>query len=904
MLSLGVLSFAVPWALAALAALPVIWWLLRLTPPAPHRLRFPPVRLLLALVSRQESTATSPPWLLILRLALAGAVIFAAAHPLLNASAAFRGAGPLVLLIDDGWAAAMDWPARQTLVANLLDQAEREDRMVVTATTAPVVNEAGALVVNGADEPIAPVTAVAARAALQGLEPKPWPVDRQEALDRLSAAAALDALPPGQAMWLSDGLHDGEGETIVQELRRFGAVTVFADPPERSAVLLRLPSNDGDALVITAARASDGAASVTAVTALGDDGRPLARQAMTFETGEKLATARLVLPAELRNRLARLRLDDAGTAGGVVLLDERWRRRPVGLVSAEGTVGEQPLLSDQYYLERALDPYTELRRGTVGDLLKRPLAVMILIDPGPLEDGERGALEQWIVEGGVVVRFAGPRLAQDSDVLLPVPLRDGDRVLGGALSWGRPATMAPIDDASPLHGIEPGGNIRIRRQVLAQPSIDLAEKTWARLSDGTPLVSAEKRGKGWLILVHTTANTAWSDLALSGTYVAMLRRFVGLSRGVTGAPSKSPLAPLRTLDGFGRLGPPPITARAVPGDGEETVAGPRHPPGYYGAEDSRRALNLTSGLADPESLPAFSSEIAHGAYGQSRERDLRPWFLVAALVLAIADMIASLALRRLLILPGAAAVLALLMGGFSPAGAAEDDNFFLTASLKTRLAYVITGERDVDEVSRAGLWGLSVIVNRRTAAELAEPMGIDPADHELSFFPLLYWPITDSQPPPSPTAVANLNEYVRNGGTILFDTRDGDGGSNSGAMRGLVAGMDLPPLVPLPADHVLGRAYYLLRELPGRFTGGTVWVQRAGARINDGVSPVIVGPHDWAAAWAMDDAQRPLFAVVPGGERQREWSYRAGINLIMYTLTGNYKADQVHLPAIINRLGQ
>ena len=67
---------------------------------------------------------------------------------------------------------------------------------------------------------------------------------------------------------------------------------------------------------------------------------------------------------------------------------------------------------------------------------------------------------------------------------------------------------------------------------------------------------------------------------------------------------------------------------------------------------------------------------------------------------------------------------------------------------------------------------------------------------------------------------------------------------------------------------------------------------------------MIVGGNDWAAAWAVDDSNRPLYSVEPGGERQREIAYRFGINLVMYTLTGNYKADQVHAPALIERLGQ
>ncbi len=905
MLSLGALSFAAPWALAALATLPVIWWLLRLTPPAPQRVLFPPIRLLLNLASRQESTVKSPLWLLILRLVLAGLVILAAAHPLFNAATALRGGGPLVLFIDDGWAAGREWASRETTIGSLLDQAERQDRQVLFVTTAPLASEAG-----DAARPVGPMSPAEARLQLRGLQPKPWPGDHATAVARLQEAFQLADLSTAQVAWLSDGLDDGTAQATADALGRVGSVTLYSDAPTAVAHVLRPPVADGAALRISVTRASGEGIENGAVLAYGEDGTVLGRQGATFAAGERTAQARFLLPAEVRNRLTRLQIENEETAAAVVLIDERWRRRPVGLVSAQGTLAEQPLLGDLFYLERALAPFTEIRKGSVDTLLERQLAVIVLADPGVLADAERKRMETWIAKGGMAVRFAGPRLAQDVDGLLPVRLRPGDRILEGALAWGRPATLAAIDETSPLHGIRSTGNIRFRRQVLAEPSIDLAAKTWARLSDGTPLVTAERRGEGWLILVHTTANTEWSDLALSGVFVEMLRKFVNLSQGIGGTEGSVPLPPMQSLDGFGRIGAPPAAALPViANELERTPVGPRHPPGYYGEQEARRALNLSQGLADPQLLPPLDSTVTAESYGTAHETDARPWLLLAALILAVVDLIASLGLRRLLYVSRPAVLALLLLPFAAPDAPAQSqaqtgDAFAMMASLTTRLAYVLTGDSQVDDVSQQGLRGLGVIVNRRTAAEMGEPVGISPERDELSFFPLIYWPMTDGQQKLSAVAADRINAYMRNGGTVLFDTRDGDGGEHSDVLRRVGEDLDLPPLVALPEDHVLGRAYYLLRDFPGRYTGGPVWVERTGERINDGVSSVIVGSSDWAAAWAMNDAQQPLFAVVPGGERQREFAYRVGINMIMYTLTGNYKADQVHLPAIINRLGE
>jgi hypothetical protein len=206
--------------------------------------------------------------------------------------------------------------------------------------------------------------------------------------------------------------------------------------------------------------------------------------------------------------------------------------------------------------------------------------------------------------------------------------------------------------------------------------------------------------------------------------------------------------------------------------------------------------------------------------------------------------------------------------------------------------------------------GLGNVLDRRTAVETGEPMEVDVEADEMIFFPLIYWPITTAEQPLSAQAAERVNRYLATGGTILFDTRDEGGGGSLGGtetaerLQTLLAGVQVPPLVQIPPDHVLTKSFYLMQEFPGRWDSGTLWVEPVEDRVNDGVSTVILGSNDYASAWAVDAQGFPSFAVVPGGEAQREQAYRFGVNLVMYALTGNYKADQVHVPAILERLGQ
>ena len=918
MLTLGPIAFTAPWLLTALLALPVLYWLLRVTPPAPKRQEFPAVALLRDLPAPEETPARTPWWLLVLRLLAAALVILGLARPVWGPSGAGGGSGPLLIVMDDGWASAADWPDRLAAAESALDAAGREGRRAALLLTAPPQ-------LPDAPRITAMMPAEELRGRLAATRPKPWAPDREGALAALNAWRA--AHPGGvSTLYVADGVeHGADSFTPLAEALTAAGPLAVARAEGRPVRVLPPPRAEADRLLVTVRTTPLPVTSEVVVLARTGDGRSLDRAVIPIPAGATEAEAALPLPVEIRNQVVRLDLDGVTGANATVLLDERFRRRPVGLIAGgEETAADAPLIGELFYLDRALSPYAELRRGTVEQLLARRLSVLVLADRPVAEGREREALARWIEAGGTLIRFAGARVAEAPDGLLPVPLRAGERQIGGALSWERPQTLAPFPEGSPFAGLTAPPEVTVERQVLAEPSARLTGRTWARLADGTPLVTQEARGAGRIVRLHATANAEWSNLPLSGLFVDMLRRLVALSAGVAGTEGDAPLAPLETLDGFGRLGAPPPGAQPIPGARiEAETPSPRHPPGWYGsgaaggAEAFRRALNLGAGVPAPRPAAAApASARVTGIGGVPAERDLGPWLLAAAMALLVADLIISLLLRGVLgrapvapeargsrlVARGAAVALLLAMPAMAqPVGDGS-------AATATRLAYVLTGNAEVDEVSRTGLVGLSDFVNRRTAAALAEPHGVAPGRDDLSFYPLLYWPVLGEAPQPDVATAAALNGFMRNGGIILFDTRDegsGEGFSPGAraALRRVTRDLAVPPLAPVPEDHVLRRAFYLLQDLPGRFTGGTVWVSREGDRANDSVSPVIIGGHDWAAAWAIDARGNNPYAAIPGGARQRTLAYRFGVNLVMYALTGNYKGDQVHVPAILERLG-
>lgn len=930
------LTFLTPWALVGLGALPVIWWLLRFTPPKPQHVRFPPLRLLLDLIPREEQPDKTPWWLLLLRLALAALLILAVAHPLLSPSDATRFAGnPVLIVVDDSWAAAKDWDARLAVLQDLTASAEQAGVPVTVASTTPMARPSD----------LNPQSAREALSRITALSPKALEPDRMALLERLRQS--YRDTTGLSIVWLSDGLDHGSARDFAQGLLGLNggraALDVIAAPANGLPLALAAPEIDSGRMKVTALRAPTSLDNNVVAKALAGNGRSLAETALNFSPGARRAEGFIDLPLELRNEVERVELSNERSAGAVYLLDDRWRRKTVSLMAGSSFESAQPLLSPLYYVSRALEPYAEIaepkQSADLKNQLDAGLSVLALADIGVLPQDEQDMIQAWVERGGLLLRFAGPRMAAAQDPLIPVTLREGGRALGSALSWETPQALQLFADSSPFAGLALDSSVLVNRQVLAEPAADLTPKVWASLADGTPLVTADRRGKGMIVLFHVTANADWSNLPLSGMFVEMLRRILDLAPGAGSgagtasgeAASEAAFTPRRVLAGSGDFADPSPDAEPIAAaDIDAARPTPQHPAGFYNRGSLERAINLT--LSEDDLVPMAALPAGANLRGLERAPaiPLAPYLFGLAALLFLVDCIAALWLaggwqrlkaRR----AGTAAILALVLlapGLLQPGvGRAQDaaaDQFALDSTSQTKLAYIETGDAQVDEISRQGLTGLSTILLERTSVEPGEPVGVNLDRDEIVFFPLLYWPILPDAQAPSPAALAKLNTYIKNGGTIFFDTREdgtdlntlsGDVSGATLALRRVVEKLDIPPLEPVPPDHVLTKAFYLLQSFPGRYDRGQLWVETGeGGQANsgnaDGVTSVIIGANDYAAAWAQDSRGQALYATVPGGERQRELAYRTGVNIVMYALTGNYKADQVHVPALLERLGQ
>lgn len=911
------LSFTAPLILGALATLPLIWILLRATPPAPKRQEFPPFIILRKLVTT-EQTPDKTPWpLLLLRILAVALVIIGLAGPILNAPPRTQDNKPILLVIDDTWAAAANWGQRRDAIREAAADAEQNERRLFVLRTAQKIDATS----------LTEYAPVDARDLADNISPAPFLADRSSLAEALStdefwsdAVGEDDALPELNIRWLSDGVASNGDATFTSTLRARGNVFLFEDLSSVKPILRPVDQSDlNSGFAVERLRAKGEWQGD--IVGIARDGRELIRTNVTLPDGERATSINLSLPLALQNELNTIRIETERSAAAVHLVDARNRRALIGL-PPQSAVESGNLLSGSHYIREALRPYASFVEDSIENLVASDASVIVLDDVGALRRSASTDLMQWVERGGVLLRFAGPVLAEaaqdGSPDLLPVQLRGGGRAFGGALTWETPQLLKEVSADSPFSGMAIPQDVYVRRQVLAEPGGETTERSWARLADGTPLVTGRQIGNGAVILFHVTATPVWSDLPVSGVFVEMLRKLTFLSALGPEYAEESETAryaPLRLLDGFGQLRRPGENAVAVTAQELTQGASPNQPPGFYGAPDAPLALNVID--ADTPYSPISISGM--------RARDYRPQppvvlafpLFAAALALLLIDIIATLLLSGKLRRTAAASLCLVFIGPFASAGDAfaqpvdePVEQAIIDATLLTRLAYVKTGDAALDRLSHQALAGLSRELHRRTALEPGPPVGVNIETDDLSVYPFLYWPIGPAALPPSDAAVASIENFMAFGGLILFDTRDDERAigqeatPESRALRAILSQFDVPPLREVEGEHVLLRSFYLLPDLPGRANQNPVWVQADATDANDGVTPLIIGGRDWASAWATDSLGRPVRPMSRGGERAREYTYRAGVNMVMVAFTGNYKSDQVHTPILLQRMGK
>lgn len=904
-MSLAAITFLHPAMLAGLMVLPIVWLLIRSAPRAPKNVIFPAARLLRGLKSQRRDIQRAPIWQTILRCIILTLLIVAAARPVMNRNDFAANDGAILIIAGNGWESAANWTQYRTALQQIANQARFDLQTVYLAQTAP---EAAGASTWKLPEIVGPISSQGTENLIDRLHPRPWNSDYAALSDLISENPEMtNAI--GSILWLTDNMNSLGKADIARELLDVAPITVIS-PPRTDRIAIRALTRSRTGMVATIAHDRSDTPRVVNLLARGDRGTVLLRHSAELAANTDQSDIAIFLPSDIANAIQAVGIEGIESAATMYQTGARWQQRRVGVIVSSG---DSPgVLSDQYFfLDRALSPYADVTYAPLGQLLEQKVDILVATGPISGLGSQFETLERWVNDGGMLVRFAGDSSTEIGNEFLPVTLRLGNRDFGGSMSWEKPKRLLDFPDNSPFYGITIPSDITVNRQLLAEPDPDILGKTWARLTDGTPLITSAARNSGRVVLFHVTPWADWSNLPMSGLFVELWQKILPLASpsNRNDAELSTSLPPQSVLDGFGQTHQP--DALVLPVRSPLPVPNPRHPPGIYGENGQAVALNLGPSLTNIADTVVWPSGVTTRKITSQDQVDLAALCLLGALLLLLVDALILLALHHLSLrrnskrnafttillvvgISGVATAMLLATNGTGHAASVQE------AALQPRLAYLKTGVAPVDRLSLAGMTGLTEYLRRRSAADLNTVDGVDPETDELSFYPLIYWPLVDGQAAFSERARERLNRYLNNGGMILIDSRDRE--VQPARLRRLLAGLEVPLLDRAPGDHILFRSFYLLDHAYGRFSA-PLWLDARPNQRLDGVASVLFGGNDWASAWMIPEGRDEIRTedIAP---RQRELAVRFGINLVMYALTGSYKGDQVHLPAILERLGR
>ncbi len=888
---LSQLTFANPWLLSLILSLPLLWWILKILPPKPKELDFGGCYFLNDLKTTEKAAQKTPWWVLLIRICIIAFIITAFSAPHEKITHYQPNDNTTIIIIDNDWASAQNWEDLKNQAKLILEENLNYKKEVkIIATTAP-------------SDSFHFTKRAEAIDVINTLKPHPLEADYSRLskyIETLKTDNGLDIF------YLNNAITTQKEYNLLSHLNTVSSLTIFGSKQP----IFWFKQHDDRLMVKRSSTNLD-----TVNIQIKDTHKNLITTVnKTFKSNSySLELSLKEIPREALLEMEHLTIQDQKHAGAHYWKKTNLKTKNIGVIlnTLENTHLTENYLSPYFYLNKALSPYHTLTFSPLSKDLIKESHVLILADSSQLPKEDTRKITSFIENGGIFIRFADSYLAKgDLSEITPVPLRKSDRNLNTALSWQTPQKLANFPLNSPFSHLNIPDEIEVNKQIVAEPSLDLLEHAIAILNDGTPLITARKQKAGWNILFHISATPEWSNLPLSGLFLEQLNILTNMSSSNNSSTAKKETDSLffltEKIDPYGALTAATRQEKPLKTPlNHNFILSKDTPAGIY--KNDQTILNINVGdfikLHTSQIIDSIGSDFSIIEYQKKSNIHYKPLLLMIACALFIIDLIYISAVNKGFL------ILAFIIMTTAPAHAQQNIS---KETSQTYLAYIKTGDPHLDKISQYGLTTLAQEATRRTSADLGGITGLNLLTDSLQPYPLIYWPISSqaSAYPPqlSTETILKIQNYFNSGGIILIDTKDQYNTNNTNVMtygsktrvlQNLFYHMQTPPMLKLPDDHVLTRSFYLLKSAPGLYQNNGLWIATTDNSKNDGVTPLIIGGNDWATAWAKNEHGVPL-TTLP--QEQREHSYRFGINLILYALTGNYKDDQMHIPLILERL--
>ncbi|MDC3091076.1 DUF4159 domain-containing protein [Rickettsiales bacterium] len=897
------ITITYPYAFLIFIFFPVFWKILRTLPLSPKLIKFPAIKIIANEQSIDQSPAKLSYPIVLLRLLILTFIIFAISQPIINK----QDSSPknYLIILDNSWISSTTWNKKIEDIKNLISTNESiKNKYSIITTTEYDKNKVFKLFNKNSDE---------IKKILFSLKPLSWNPNYDLIRNELIGLdEKFDSI-----YWFTEKVVNKQKISLIENIGERNLKVVASSETLIPPILkLRKRGDEEYEFEITHPLNIFSKGTIDCY-----DLKKRLLYRIDYESESKknedkfITKVKATIPISIKNKIGFFQMSNQKSPVSVVLLSESNRKKNIGITRYGNQGIQSEFAGGNYYVKKALEKNYNIWEGSLEKLLNEEIQIIFIDDLYTVKSNLESKLLTWISNGGTLIKFGGEKLANDISNESFNTINDylsltGEIVdLNNKLSIKKTMKVSEIESLSPFYGLEISNEVEVKKYLQTRSNLSKDElDIWMKLENGTPLVSSFPYSKGRLIFFHLPLNNSWSNFSLSYSFLDILERIVGQTKGINSKKDRF-LKPYLTLGGFGDLQKPSSQNLSLKNfnENKEIKINYFHPPGLYKDSDGIISLNMSNHLDQTFKLYKFDDNYISEIIDTDKSKSLMPILLMISILLFMIETFITLFQRQLIIFDKK-----LLLRRFIFLFIIIYSNFSIAATdkyipeyMENRIGYILSGNEQIDNLSENGLNVISRFVSAKTASIFDTPKSIALDKDNLYFYPLIYWPIISNLNEIKVEEKKKIESFIEDGGLLLIDCNiEKSSLEFSMCFRNIeffFRTMQISKFTLLNNKNPISKSFYLLNSFPGR-RNNDVYVAYNNSKSTDNAASIILGDNYWAEAWAKDEQNRYIFPLLENMENQRLLSLRFGLNLIIYALTGNYKTDQVHIPEILKRM--
>ena len=893
------ISFGNIFAFSGLITLPIIFLLIKYYPPKPKKRVYSSFFLLKNIINRNTIKTNFPLWLLLFRLLICFLIILFFSDPYFKKDQQTENYENYIIISDNAWSKASNWQNYKNIVKEISLEAENNSKKIH-------------LYLASNEDLFDPVIFRSQNEISEYLNKNP-PIAKQITRENINEILKMNNFFKTSKVFFIYSNYDSSSKNAQLETLRLieenNPATIIINPVEKITYLKEVAINN-EKVEIKIKRIGIYNNQDLTLEIYDKNEDILFKKKYYFNKNVDEFKLIESFPIETINQFFKITILNESHAGAHYYLDDYRKSLSIGIVAENDSFIEKPLLSPIYYLKKSLDKDHIINFAPIDKLIDNNKSIIFLPSDSKLEKSDIQKLKSWIQSGGTLIKFSDKKIVSQKNLYFDgVAYFQSLREIATDFSLQNNLSIKSFEKDSIFSNLKIPADLIFKKQLIIDgfaPDISIL----ASLEDQSPLITMKNLGVGKVILFHITSNNEWSNLPLSSLFRDIISRLLFIPK-LQKYKNSEDLTLKSAINSFGKLAEPLKNYTLRNNFGEIKIyPSSRNPAGIYENENFSIALNLSTNLNTETFLSNSTEKIIIKNNYQKNILKLNSLILSLIFIMFFIDMIISIIMKKNLLqksmlknlnLIAFACIIFVICIGQKKIYAEENYNGIY-------LAYVRSEDPLLNQIANSGLEKLKEYLIERTSISPKGVKEINLATDKLFYYPLIYWQISEIVPRLNNETIEKIKNYFETGGIILFDFINlsksfySESETQLEILKSLFSDLGIDSLQQVNKDHTLTRSYYLLDNYPGRFDNKILLIDTENLDKKDGVSSAVVGLNHWIGAWAVDENNYPLYQAVPGGERQRELSFRFGINLIMYALTGNYKSDQIHNKSILKRL--